>query len=272
MAAVATLVGIALYAALFSAYHRFYSILGLQPEDVGVSYVFLLTRSIAFTLVVGVPVAYLITIGHALAEAGSASRWRTIGKWLVVIAVNFYAAYLIRDLSVVGAHYAPYVITVWGVAFAAVAISLIVIGTWAIPDVLQVRGAPVRRFVVLTVLVATGGFIAFTGGLAHAAAALAHTAERGFVATPLRIFGFPLLEVEASPVRLEWVGAHSQRPSELFAQVEPLCLLLIGQSPSTVYVASPLNGRDAVSDGRVFRLPVEFVTLSTAADCDPLQS
>src|SRR5690348_5817582 len=46
------LVGIALFGALFLCYERFYSTLGIDPEDVGDNYLYILSRSFGVILII----------------------------------------------------------------------------------------------------------------------------------------------------------------------------------------------------------------------------
>jgi hypothetical protein len=63
------LLGIGIYAVLFLAYQRYYSVLGIRPEEIGVSQLFLLSRSAAFLILVALPLIYIaVPMGAGIAR------------------------------------------------------------------------------------------------------------------------------------------------------------------------------------------------------------
>lgn len=56
---VAALLGAVLYAALFASYQACYGVLNIEPEEVGVNYVFVLSRSLVIALPITALAVYL---------------------------------------------------------------------------------------------------------------------------------------------------------------------------------------------------------------------
>ncbi|MFG1997381.1 hypothetical protein ACGFJ7_46135 [Actinoplanes sp. NPDC048988] len=69
-------VGIAAFAILFAAYYQFYSTVGVRPEDIGVSYTYVVTRSfgMAFVLIAAVAYAEYPLVMNATMIRRSAAR------------------------------------------------------------------------------------------------------------------------------------------------------------------------------------------------------
>jgi hypothetical protein len=268
LASIATFIGVALYVTHFSAYHRFYSTLGLQPEDVGVSYVYLLTRSIAFAILLGVPLFYAVLLGNFIRRQTVRPFREARFNWFIglyqLATMNLAAAaalYLIVSGTVSG--WLPLI--VWGTVAVAVALDMSFIIIKRVPPVIQrPSGRYIRRPQLLACMFVASAFVAVAGGLTQAASSLASDARLGFEVTPMRLLGFSLLDVEASPAWVEWVGAEEQRPS-IFPDAERACLHLVGQGPATLYAITPLSG--PVAAGQLVRLPLSSVATTPASGC-----
>jgi hypothetical protein len=254
------------YAALFSGYHRYYSRLDIEPEDLGVTNTFILVRSVGFIIVMLGLAGLLFLVWSTTVRGLSTQRSRTMlwsfGWYLLLcVALGGYIGYLM-----------PSGVPIWvGPGGAMILVSAMVASA-----ILYVAG---RRTAGIILAVGIGSILTVVipaisvNGQAQEMADMAlseHPVE------PYTLFNLPVLDVSADPVTVSWIGQPSQRPA-LFGQpdtapppsptktpatradlMKPVDGLLLGQGQGVVII---LVGRD--SRAHIVRLPSTNVMIDS---------
>jgi hypothetical protein len=262
------LLGVGVYAVLFLAYQRYYSVLGIRPEEIGVTQLFLLSRSVAFLMLVALPLLYLsATFGMGMVlekiplPLGRRSRPTKRGeevfeRVMSFLAAIFIASGMVSTAQTIGATNTPARFALFlGASFflAAGFIQLLM---------LRIARFPVRRRLELTggimgmfALVGTG--IALMSEANDAAAAV----QQGQELRPVTLLGLPLLDVESQRVRINWIMPAIQRPVDVLGGSAGTCALLVGKSTTTIFVIP----QDAE---KVAMLPIASIALRQDPSCE----
>ena len=249
------LIGIAAFGMLFVAYYRFYSAIGVRPEDIGVTYAYVLARSIGLALIVLAAIAYVVA-GILSQGIRRWRRWPRAPKSVVrhligaVGPIGFSAGVfaLVRDDGVRSA--------------SNTAASVLLIALGAVLTVGWLGGRlPVR---LAAASIVTTVPLAFAVGLAVHAHNLGAGVRAGGTVDPLTVLGAPLLDVQARAVVVEWVGPAAQRPANVFGAEARLCATDLGRSQSTQFLMTEdrADGPPAV---RLVQLPVGMVSVRELA-------
>jgi hypothetical protein len=209
-----TLAGVLVYGVLFYAYARYFDELDARPEDVGITYLYVLARS------VGPVVLFLILIGLWAAIMYLVLRlWIEIRCGLIrqiIAAVVFGAAVVLVVLIILMVHGGPrrpYL------AISALLFSVPICEfayfkpiwpftkkSWpAKPEfVVALRG------VIWLGLASIGVFVLFLLGVR--ANDMADSARHGSPVKPWRVVTLTMLDVQATPARVAWVGPTDEIP------------------------------------------------------------
>jgi hypothetical protein len=200
------LAGALLYGLLFVAYRRYYEALGVVPEDVGVTNSFILPRAVGFILLVSVLallIAALIANNNLPTPESRWFRWRqqVVGTMLGLALAVFLSRFLPDSAGIL----------------SRLGIFSLVVLTSAVLVVLQ-RFEHFARIRIRATLV-----ICFVVSLLVPAALVVMQARdsadrvlRGESVRALEVLSIPILDVQANPVYVSWVGEPEQRPAELF--------------------------------------------------------
>jgi hypothetical protein len=218
---ISALGGALLYGVLFLGYYNYYEKLGLHPEDLGVSYTYILVRSIGFVVLIGMmfglmSMIYLSTFKNV---AVPPSKSHTLRAGLLFALLVFYLAILTPR------NWPGFIGDLISVAIVTI---LIIGGVFASED--RIKGLVV--FSVLALLVT---IIFPTAVIVNRANDLAKQALAGHPVAPYELFGVPILDVSARTVTVTWIGSTDQRPAILGMQSpEPARGLLLGVEAGTV--------------------------------------
>jgi hypothetical protein len=217
---VSALGGALLYSVLFLGYYNYYEKLGLHPEDLGVSYTYILVRSIGFAVLIGMmfglmSMIYLSTFRNAAAPPGKSH----------ILRAGLLLTFLVFYLVILTPQNWPGFIG--GLILAVVIVILMIGGIFAGED--RVKGLVV--FSVLSLLVT---IIFPTAVIINRANDLAKQALAGHPVAPYELFGVPILDVSARTVTVIWIGSADQRPAIFGKQSpEPVRGLLLGVETGT---------------------------------------
>jgi hypothetical protein len=203
---ISALGGALLYGVLFLGYYNYYRQLGLRPEDLGVSYTYILVRSIGFIvqmlLILGVLTGiYLLEPegqDDTLANRDRKSvRLYTFGAALFSILLSLYLSYLL-----------PRSWPVWISVLAPFVIYFSVFFCRRIAKTNRNKGSAI--FIALALLVT---IILPTATIITHANALARQVLAGHSISPYEVFGVPILDVSAETVAVTWIGPRNQQPA-----------------------------------------------------------
>jgi hypothetical protein len=255
------LLGVGIYAVLFLAYQRYYSILGIRPEEIGVSQVFLLSRSIAFLILVALPLVYIsLSFGLAFA-AKRVLKPRKSRKLTPLTRALFsivYGAFAVCLVEFTRSHVVPVVaLRFFGYLMASV-LSTISLLLLLLPSL---RRAPRhRQFQLMGVIAATFALVAAGAALMDEATESAQLVQQGGEVRPVTMLGLPLLDIESQKVRINWILPSAQRPIDVLKEPAGSCGLLVGRSGTTIFVIPD-------GAGRVAQLPIASITLRQDPFC-----
>ena len=219
----ATLGGIVLYGALFLAYQTYYSGLGVRPEDVGLSYAYILVRSLGFLAVTSA--LALLWLGME-ALIGQVKRFeRRSSKYSKEREDRFrWAGLIVAGVGTVFAWAQLWRITTGGSWNEGFPINWLVLGMLvaltaivgqailSLTSVYRVTRMHRKKHFLLMLFLPLVGFpgLALLVGTTVQAHEAAEAAARGQRVTSIRAFGLPWLDVEATPVIVTWIGAPEQ--------------------------------------------------------------
>ncbi len=262
--------GTFVYGALFIGYRDYYSALGIRPEDVGVSHLFVLSRSIIFIFVVGIVAATVVFLVEVVAAHHGINWKEAMLMIFVTVLVFVYIGALLPNRCI------------WGVD-ALILISILGLGAlFAVAVYQERRKLAWNTGLAFTVLVATVIPGAAVGWRTHE---LGETALRGQSVPPFKILNIPDMDVSTEEIRAEWICAERERPM-LFdpplenvaggTPVQPRNKVvdgtLLGETSTNIFIR--LQQSDSQGKGRrdqIIKLPQECVMLSryrTFADAD----
>lgn len=272
VAATATLAGAVIYVTLFAVYQSYYEQLGLRPEDAGVNQLFVLTRSLAFLIVVvgaGLYVVAPLAFGPAQrAAAGSPADESPKLRPLLVFAFAVLALSLIWRVALSGWSEADTAfVFIWRyflVGFAIgitcnVALAFIAPRAYRrlAPASYRRRPRTTRRLIGFAITLAAS-LVGLVVGLDAYAEKAGNRAAQALPVDPLTFLGLPLLDVEAKIVEVQWIGSEEQAPREL-SDAEETCALLLGQNTTVALLLMRGDG----TAGPLLQLPVSQIALAT---------
>jgi hypothetical protein len=226
---ISALGGALLYGILFLGYYTYYRRLELRPEDLGVSYTYILVRSIGFMglmcAILGImSLIYLIS-----------TRWDegtiTAADILRYISLLALGGILIAYASLISPSNWPS----WAqsvIYFTTISIAFIgVFLTLRDRDKGRDSNKGLITFAVLALLVT---IVLPTAAVVTRANNLANQVLAGSPIVPYNLLGVPILDVSASPVTVTWIGPANQRPAIFSAaSPEPVHGLLLGTEAGT---------------------------------------
>jgi hypothetical protein len=216
-----------IYAGLFLSYRKYYSFLGVRPEDVGVNNTFILVRSIGFIFLVavGAGLAILLTGWFNLAMDGPSSRHQAIhifAVWCKFVLIISAVALLVDYTSL----WLPALMAgVLGIACIAMARFSY---NSRLDRSITIAGLVVATIMIILVPVTMAIISAFTR---------AKSVQEGKVTTPATILGIPLLDVSADDVHVSWICQNPQPPA-IFSQSQHKTQegFLVGETSTSYYV------------------------------------
>ena len=212
-----------LYGILFLGYYTYYGRLGLRPEDLGVSYTYILVRSIGFIGLMGAMLGILLIIYLVISNFAPGPVTRgDILLFATAIPLAFCVVYYAILVSPPG----------WPVWTAAI--------IWIIASSIGVTGAFLRKKNRTKGLIAFATLASLMTIVLPAAAVVAHANNlasqvlTGQPITPYELFGVPITHVSASTVTVNWIGPPNQRPA-IFGSKSPESVhgLLLGTEAGT---------------------------------------
>lgn len=204
---IAALGGALLYGVLFLGYYHYYGRLGLRPEDLGVTYTYILVRSVGFTiqmfLIFGAMTAiYLIALDDEGAAPGAEQNSLSIklyafGAFAFTAFFSWYLNYLLpRSWPVWISILAPFLII--GLIFICRRIA---------------RANRNKGNVIFAALALLVTIVLPTAVVITRANALASRVLEGHQVSPYEVFGVPILDVSVDNVTVTWIGPKDQRPA-----------------------------------------------------------
>lgn len=269
LAKASTVLGAGAYGILFLAYQAFYGQIGIRPEDVGVTYSYVLARSIGFVAVVAVlfvftlgTYAYASLIGDKKsADATSDSVRRDKPNRIEYV---FYSAGLLAGSFLVWFGWAKFYDAVslfeymWYPTQALLGILIVLHAALR----LVAFGNPDRRIRLIALVGLPAVILGVAIGTIRYGDALGRQAASGVAVSPVTIRGLPFLDVEARPAAIEWVGPPGQRPGG-WPPSGRRCVLALGQNSSTFFAIT--------SGGKLLRTPLLMVSVDVgdAVQCGP---
>jgi hypothetical protein len=260
-----------LYGALFLAYRTYYAAISADPEDMGVTSTYVLVRSPIYILTLLIIALAVWWACDSCTQAAGApprqSAQRIIRQVLPpvaatsVIIVSFAhflcgpsLSWLLPSLRG-PAVYVPYVL-------------LFMLGPLTYVPALAYRRLALQcrerqamitgRNLSIMVVVAVA-LILPCSALMLRANYMASLARSGIPFSSVEYLHIPLLDIEAVPVTIDWIGPPSQRPPELFGSnsLQSAHGLLLGRSQSAAIVRFD-SGRQA----KMVRLNLSSITIS----------
>ncbi|WP_142305281.1 hypothetical protein [Mycobacterium intracellulare] len=187
-------VGTFSYGALFVGYRAYYRVLGIPPEDVGVSHAFILVRSIGYIVLVACLVI-LVAIYVLLMRNPKITKRDTLGTIALSMIIGWYIYWLfprslLRD-----------VVIFVGVVIAAALLA----------DAIQTgrRRKAWYTGLVITFLLA---ILLPAAAISWRAQELARKSLDGETVEPITLLGVPLLDVSTDYIHATWICAEAQRP------------------------------------------------------------
>jgi hypothetical protein len=242
--------GAVIYLGLFLGYRKYYSILGIRPEDVGVTNTFVLARSIGFIMFA----LFLTVLAVALTSwfylAFKDARWTRRQALNVAVALVVWA--------IVSAGF--WVLDAPHRELAVLMGALLTIACAAIAQFAH----PSRRYLVYGGLALAGLTIIAVPVLAAVISAYirADLVLAGKESTPVTILGIPLLDVSAEKVSASWICKDTtpvmfRAPHPLGAPVDAI---LVGETSTSYYLRT---GGAAGATSSIVKVPQSCVMLAS---------
>lgn len=225
-------IGAGLYGVLFLAYRAYYDRLEISPEDVGVTYSYVLVRSIGFILVTILIFSVILSFFYLASELFSSERpsrqdfLRMAGCGVLGAFAGYYFFVLF-----------PFSTPIW----AGIVVGVVLLGLAVVLPMMRPKGDDKnwRITVVLLTLVLSV--------LIPAIALVLQGVDRGNAArsagtvSALSFLNIPLLDVTAPSARVYWTNTSTAAPAEFFGAGPPQGVVL-GQTGTAVLVAiNPAN-------------------------------
>jgi hypothetical protein len=234
------LMGVLMYAILWISYEHFYSVLDIRVEEIGLDYRALVARSLGAVLVI----LFLIAITgllHLIAWiTGSYAKKHTVrhaGRvrlqfLLSMVIFSTFASFILGFLAAVGlsrmmgeAARLPDIVAMIGFVGPAVLTFYIAIS----------QSERQRLFLAYSLTLSLIWSIALPSyALLRTADELAVLANFGSPIASYAIQGIPVLDVQATPVRVQWIGPVTSRPLELDDSKGFHFYRYVGQAGNTV--------------------------------------
>jgi hypothetical protein len=233
-----------LYGILFLGYYTYYRQLDLHPEDLGVSYSYILVRSIGFIVLMGGIFGAILIFYKALSsfEAGPITR-SDVSNWVTCALTG---AFLVSYVALISPPNWPF----WAAYVIIASVVLVVlVGLW-VTGKSRAQGPVILALLalLLTLIVPTAAVITRANDLARQVLA-------GHPIGPYELLGVPILDVSAQSADVTWIGPASQRPA-IFGLKSPETThgLLLGEGAGTVILLVN-NGRERA----ILRIPSSLV-------------
>ena len=226
---ISALGGALLYGVLFLGYYNYYRHLGLRPEDLGVSYTYILVRSIGFIVQMliilgGMTAIYLI----ALEDKGAAPEAERNRKaiWLYVLAGAFFGGFFPAYLTYLLPRNWP--------AWISFLVPFVIVGIVFICRRIAKRNRKIGNstFAALALRVT---IVLPTATVITHANTLARQVFAGHSISPYEVFGVPILDVSAGVVAVTWIGPRNQQPAVFGKNSSaPIRGLFLGMESGTI--------------------------------------
>jgi hypothetical protein len=206
---VVAVLGTSIYAVLFIGYRSYYSVLGIHPEDVGVSHSFILVRSIGLILSAIMFAALITVIFHLgkfiLWTAESDWNWRRyMLAFCSIIVIAFFAGQIVSlILSALQVKNSLELRVITPLAF--VLTLLLVYGFIKIPALNKFAYVGLVFAILVAVLLPA---VAIDNRANQLGASAAH----GIPVKPFTIFGMPVLDISSEEAVATWICPMAQRP------------------------------------------------------------
>jgi hypothetical protein len=225
---ISALGGALLYGVLFLGYYNYYEKLGLHPEDLGVSYTYILVRSIGFIVLISMMLGLMSMIYLSTFETADTPDSEAVdtphSKSHVLRSGLLYCILLLYLIILTPRNWPGFI---GGLISVAVITILMVAGAFA-------RESRIKGLLVFSVLALLATIIFPTAVVVNRANDLARQALAGHPVAPYELFGVPILDVSARTVTVTWIGSADQRPAILGKQSpEPIQGLLLGLEAGT---------------------------------------
>ena len=254
--------GAFIFVGLFTSYDQFYASLGVSPEDVGVTYSYLLARALGIGLIAGPGVGLLLLLLLVIMRPELLKRMNWLLKrmdWalkrpailtiviLFVIAIMYLAAFLIPSRVQEVAQPRGYLLG------SAVFLTLSVIAFAASRIYREAPNRPLHPpLVAMALFAVTAASVSGFVGLAYTAGLLADNALDGEPVHEIRVAGLSVLNVRSESTVVTWVAPPAQRPT-VFGSDSRACMMYIGQNATDMFFLVPIHGRGDIKP--TVRLP-----------------
>lgn len=236
------LVGTVTYGCLFLAYRSYYSRLHVNPGDVGVDNLYILSRCIGFLVVSAVLIALYYAIWFWLSRH-PADRWRRV---LGAFAMGAGLVGIVSlSLELQPGRASASMLVVLGISFLVthlVALAISRKNEAAADVVVAVCAVSIAILIPAFVAVVQGG-------------RMADMVLTGRAVEPYAMLGAPVLDIEAPRATITWVGPDAQKPENVFTE-RSFDGLVVGQGTSSVTVRTTIDGRT-----EFVKLPVTSVAV-----------
>ena len=248
------LAGGVMYAALFLGYRKYYDILGVRPEDVGVDNTFILVRCIGFILLAAISTAsaILLTVWFSQAMKGPWNWPKAIHKTVHIFLVGSTFV-IITTVCLVQIDKQAYWLP--GLIAAVLTVGCIAMARFN-------YHSRHDRIIAAAGLVVTTGTIIFVPAVVAIVSAYhrADMVKQGNPTTPAVILGIPILDVSADKVQITWICQDPQRPPLIFQQSKsnPPSGILVGETSTSYYI----RWGDQSQPFEIVKLPQSCVLLT----------
>lgn len=238
------LAGAIIYSCLFLGYRKYYSLLGIRPEDVGVNHTFILVRSIGFVVVAVICtlLAILLTAWFNLVLRQRPWRRRHAIHIAAVVAV-----WLIVSVCFLAFDYPQSALAAW--MGAVLTIACIAMAQCSHNSLRDRYIANAGLFIAAVTIVLVPVLVAIISAYIRAG-----LVQHGKESTPVTILGIPLLDVSAEKVHVTWICQDSQRPAT-FRQSQDSTIdgILVGETGTSYYIH--LGNQDQPASSKIVKIP-----------------
>lgn len=241
---VAPLVGGVLYAALFLGYREFYSHFSIQPEEVGVTYLFVLVRSVGFLALAAAVTGVLIVTWSLGDLSGSGEMRATPLRRGVAFAVQAMLGLVLALLA--PPDWPPVVLVVASIAIVLTSLLLLEVSQRRRDGKRTALAAVLLIYSLIVPCVMVIGWGDYMG----------RTARAGVPVQPFTVLSIPILDIDASPVEAMWIGPVQQRPAGLFDDRSGVAEgLYLGENTKVLIMVLTREGEAP----RIVRLPIPSI-------------
>lgn len=240
-----------IYAGLFLGYRKYYDLLGVRPESVGVSSTFVLVRSIGFILIAGVLTVLAVLLTAWFNRALKQRPW-TRRHVVHIVAVS--TLWIIVSACLVALDYPQNKLAAsMGAVLIVACIAMAQFSHDSQRDrSIALVGLAIAATTIVLVPVAAAIVSAYIR---------ADLVKRGKESTPVTILGIPLLDVSAEKVQVTWICPAPQRPAPFKESPDSTITgILVGETSTSYYIR--LGDENQPQPSKIADLPMSCAFLT----------